>query len=96
MSIEFDKTPMCEVCGKNVATSFSFFDHEAPGKRWRFCCLCTSEPETYYVPIDACFSSPSSTVDWLAHLHEKTWIDWGEFMAMMRRFRAATGSFNKL
>ncbi|MGE0557838.1 MAG: hypothetical protein AB7O69_06155 [Burkholderiales bacterium] len=96
MSTKFDKTPMCEVCGKKPAMSFSYFSQELPGKQWRFCCLCTDETETYYVKIDDFFSSAGSTVDWLAHLHKKSWVQWPEFMDMMHRFRKATESFNKI
>ena len=91
---KFKKKPMCEACEKEPATSFSRFDSH-PDK-WRFTCQCTSESENYYVEIQKFFSSPASTVDWLAHLNEKPWVAWPKFMAMMDRFRAATDSYNSL
>ena len=63
---------------------------------WKFCGLCTSNSEDYYILLEYFFDSPGSTVDWLAHMHEKTGMDWVGFMDMMHRFRNATGSFNKL
>jgi hypothetical protein len=58
-----------------------------------FCCECTSEKEVYYIEFHRFFASPAATVDWLAHMHEKSWMDWPDFMAMMHRFRAATASY---
>ena len=97
MTTEFDKTPECEVCQKEHATSFSSMNTEA-GRitEWRFCGPCTSNYEDYYILIDDFFDSPASTVDWLAHMHEKEGMDWQSFMEMMHRFRRATRSFNKL
>ncbi len=96
MKTKFDKKPICEKCRKGVAISFSYFDHAPSGKHWRFCCSCTDETEKYYVKIDSFFSSAASTIDWLAHLHEKDWVDWRDFMNMMDRFRDATGSYSKM
>lgn len=42
------------------------------------------------------FRSPAATVDWLAHMHEKAWMDWVDFMDMMYRFRHATNSYFQL
>ena len=92
--LRFPKEPMCEACGDAPATSFSYF--KSHPHKWRFTCQCTSNSETYYVMLDRIFSSPASTVDWLAHLNEKPWVDWPAFMKMMDRFRSATGSFNQL
>jgi hypothetical protein len=93
----FDKIPMCEVCGKERATSFSSISQDASRiTDWKFCGKCTSNTEDYYILIEEFFDSPGSTVDWLAHMHEKTGMDWGSFMDMMHRFRGATGSFGKL
>lgn len=36
------------------------------------------------------------TVDWLAHMHPKQWMNWSDFMDMVKRFRVATDSFNSL
>jgi hypothetical protein len=91
--------PFCEVCGDEPATSFSYVNITktgAPGKgRWVFAGACTTESERYYMEFKRIFKSPASTVDWLAHMHEKNWMDWNDFMDMMDRFRAATESFNQ-
>lgn len=83
----FKKEPMCEVCGAEPATSFSYFKKD---QSWKLCGDCTSETEAYYVPFKDFFDNPGETVDWLAHLSEKGWVDWTTFMAMMRRLRGAT------
>jgi hypothetical protein len=94
----FKKTPICEICGNKPATSFSHF---RPGNikgvsGWLFTCICTDETEDYYIKLADFFSSPPATVDWLAHVNEKTWVDWSDFMAMMDRFREATDSYNQV
>jgi transcription elongation factor Elf1 len=97
MKVKFDKTPKCEVCGKEKAISFSCMTKTASEiTDWKFCGMCTAESEKYYIKIDNFFSSPGATVDWLAHMHEKNGMDWKNFMAMIIRFREATGSFFKL
>jgi hypothetical protein len=93
---KFPQEPLCEWCGEDTAYSFSYFKHQPPGRQWQFTCECTSDKETYYVEFDRFFSSPASTTDWLAHLHEKPWMNWKEFMDMIRRFRKATNSFNQI
>jgi hypothetical protein len=50
----------------------------------------------YQFEIADFFKSPSATVDWMSHLHEKAWFDAKDFMAMMHRFREATGSYGVL
>ncbi len=84
------KQPLCEVCGAEPATSFSWIK-----KTWKFCGVCTMDYEDYYIEFDRFFNSPAATVDWLAHMDEKKWMDWTAFMAMMARFRKATDSFHQ-
>ncbi|HNR50676.1 MAG TPA: hypothetical protein PKI80_03760 [Deltaproteobacteria bacterium] len=98
--IVFPRTPICEVCKKEEAVSFSYLKNipEANIKEgWYFCGYCISQDlvEDYYIEFDRFFHSPASTVDWLAHIAGKKWINWADFMAMMKRFREATGSFNQ-
>ena len=45
-------------------------------------------------PFEKFFLEPAQMIDWLAHLHEKDWMDWRDFMGMTTRFRAATESYN--
>lgn len=94
----FNKKPICEVCGKNEATSFSFiiFDQEIERGDWKFVCECTRDNEDYYIEIKDLFATPPKTVDWLAHMHEKPWMDWRNFMEMIKRFRQATDSYFSL
>ena len=93
----FKTKPICELCGKNEATSFSFFvdDSKSYSSNWKFVCECTADNERYAILIQRFFSNPSSTVDWMAHMHEKDWMDWNNFMDMMTRFRAATDSYGQ-
>ena len=88
--IPFDATPICEECHDETATSFS----HVHGK-WMFTGQCTSGTEDYYIEFKRFFRSPASTIDWLAHMNEKNWMDWTDFMNMMDRFRSATKSFHK-
>lgn len=90
MKIKFPQPPICEECKEGTATSFSF------NERWRFTCDCTSDNEVYHIRFDHIFDSAPATVDWLAHMHEKNWMDWNDFIEMIYRFRKATNSFNWL
>ncbi len=94
----FNKKPICEVCNKGEAVSFSFIEENPTTGEgyWKYCCNCTSEREKYYIRFENFFDSPASTIDWLAHMHEKTWMSWTDFMDMMNRFRKATNSFGAL
>ena len=94
----FKQKPICEECGKNEATSFSFFPFDSdPSKgEWKFVCECTNESEDYYILIKQFFANPPAAVDWMAHMSSKTWMDWNDFMKMMNRFRIATNSFGAL
>ena len=85
----FPNKPKCEVCKKEIATSFSVLADD----RWIFASQCVADEEKYYVEFERFFSSPASTVDWMAHLQEKRWFDTGSWFQMMRRFRAATKSY---
>ena len=94
----FKTKPMCEECGTNEATSFSFIGNnpESFEGNWKFVCECTIDNEDYYIPINSFFANPPAAVDWMAHMQEKSWMDWNNFMEMMNRFRKATNSFGAL
>ena len=94
----FKQNPVCEVCGKDTASAFVFIQNPVGSWKgsWKFACKCTTQQESYYVAIDKIFKSPPATVDWLAHLAEKDWVNWNDFMRMMHRFRQATKSFGQL
>lgn len=97
MNTYFEKVPRCEACSEEDAISFSSLSPNG-GKMsdWKFCGACTSEAEHYFIPIDDFFRSPSTTVAWLAHMHQKTGMDWLSFQDMMTRFADATNSEGKL
>ena len=81
-----NKVPTCEVCQEKPALSFSFFFeniNQGQDGTWKLCCDCTSQTEDYYVLFDNFFSGEAG---WMAHLREKTWMDWGDWYAMMKRF----------
>jgi hypothetical protein len=87
--LKFRKTPMCELLGDKPARHFT----HRRGK-WMF--VSTEAPEDfdeYHFKIARFFASPAATVDWLAHLSEKSWFDAQDFACMMRRFRSATDSY---
>ena len=58
--------------------------------------MCDSQkcPDNYIILFTRFFKSPAATVDWLAHLAEKGWIEDNAyaFFEMMENFRTATGS----
>ena len=83
--------PNCEVCGKESAISFSWFQDRGaswsePGGKWLLAGYCTSGREDYYVLFGRFFESEAETANWLAHLSGKTWFDWRDFTKTMRRF----------
>jgi hypothetical protein len=82
---------LCEICNIKEAIFFSFNNNE-----WEFTCELCDECPRYYAKISNFFKSKSATIDWLAHLSEKPWINWNDFMSMMHRYRKATNSFNCL
>lgn len=88
--IIWDEKPLCEACGEEEADSFSHYGAGGPPD-WAFVGACQDNATAYHVTFERFFSSPASTVDWLAHLHAKGW-GWNGFMDMMARFRAATGA----
>jgi len=94
----FKEKPICEACGQNEAISFSFFpfDSDSSKGEWKFVCECTSETEDYYIPIKDFFANPPAAVGWMAHMNEKTWMDWSDFMNMMERFCEVTDSYGTL
>jgi hypothetical protein len=100
----FDKKPMCEICGTKEATHFTLNGPytgdiaiiKAQGK-WKFVCQDEDDYDEFtYIPIESFFKTPSATVDWMAHTHERAWMNWDNFMDMIRRFQEATGSYRKL
>ena len=93
MTIKFPKVPICEKCGDNPANTFCYFPDD---KSWKFCCDCADEYTVYHIVLDRLFSSPASTVDWFAHINDKSWMDWKCFMEMIDRFRDATNSYNQV
>ena len=90
MEIKFKQAPICEQCGKNPAISFCYL---GKSEGWKFCCICTDNNNKYWIDFNRFFKSPASVIDWLAHMNEKTWMDWSDFMNMIDRFRAATDSY---
>ena len=91
--VTFPREPVCEVCKKEGAYSFSFLS-KGDVPCWKFTGECTNGREEYYIVFEKFFNSPAATVDWLAHLQEKSWMDWQDFGLMFWRFRQATESFS--
>lgn len=90
--ITFKKTPMCELLHDKPAEFFTCQD----GK-WLFVSLEAPEKlSDYHFEICEFFRSPASTVDWLAHRHEKPWFDPMDFLDMIDRFREAADCYGSL
>lgn len=94
----FKQEPACEICKAKTANSFVVIGDKDDSTtwQWQFSCGCVPDNEIYRVEHSRIFASPAGTVDWLAHLHEKTWMNWKDFMDMMTRFRHATSSYHLL
>lgn len=93
MNTTFDKEPTCELCGQKPAEEFVYTIH----KEWKFSCYdCAEDCYIYPITVDRFFASPAATVDWIAHLSQKNWMQWDDFAKMIRRFRDATGSYHKI
>lgn len=90
----FPSKPSCEVCNSQTAQNFTC---ERLTSEWRFLCNSCSDlvPDSYPVELARFFETPAATVDWIAHLSEKSWMNQKIFADMMVRFRAATDSFNQ-
>ncbi len=90
----FNKKPMCEVCKKKEAISFSlecsWDEFQSDPKHygvWKFTCECNENKEQRYILINKFFESPTETIDWMAHYHLKEFVNWDKFMDMIVRFR---------
>ncbi len=90
--------PLCEACGRESATSFSWFADRARwyaprSGTWRFTGDCTADTEQYYVMLHdrgrGWLESRAEREDWLRHLREKDWFNPLDFFAMLARFEAA-------
>ena len=63
--------PICEVCHKKPATSFSFFGtpfHDSGIQGWKFVCGCAVDAEGYYISIKDYLKGNGRP--WLEHLAE--------------------------
>ena len=91
-TLGFRKVPMCELVDDQPAEHFTY----RRGK-WLFVSTQAEEDfHEYHFEIYRFFASPAATIDWLTHLSKKDWFDPQDFCAMIRRFRAATGTRNEL
>lgn len=80
--------PLCERCGSERASSFSWFEEE---RDWQFTGDCTIETESYYVLLREALRSKNEWSAWMLHLSRKEWFDSFAFAAMLDRFMAAGG-----
>ena len=85
--MKFNKTPICEQCEDEEATSLSYID-----ERWKFCGSCTIETEQYHIQFPRFFKDHTTVVGWMGHMMEKNWFDPKDFCKMMKRLRDATES----
>lgn len=85
--IEEKARAKCELCKEEDAEFFACLDEEQG--EWSFVGFCKTAREPYWVPFKEFFGSADETVDWMAHLSEKTWFKPDKFFRMMRRLRGA-------
>ncbi len=93
----FPKKPVCEVCHKEWAISFSLIPQSTDWDRtkWMFTGMCTADSELCYAELERFFASPGAVVDWIAHLSGENYFNPADFISMIDRFREATGSYNQ-
>lgn len=88
--LPFKEQPLCEVFENNPAEQFSLLK-----SGWQYICSCTDKSKRYSINLHHFFSSPSESINWLAHFDIKVWMDWKDFMSMMRRFREEAFGWNQ-
>jgi hypothetical protein len=99
--IRHSGAPRCETCGRESATSFSWFAdratwYEPRSGTWKFTGACTSNDESYYVLFythgRGFLDCQAAQDNWIRHLSGKRWFDLADFRAMLARFEAVGGS----
>ena len=98
MSARRSSLPLCEACGSEPATSFSWFGdrarwYEPSSGTWQFTGACTTYTEQYYVLLRrrryGWLDSQRERDDWIRHLRTKVWFNERDFWACVGRFEAA-------
>jgi hypothetical protein len=91
---QMSRVPRCEACGREPASSFSWWYAPRSGT-WRFTGACTTATESYYILLRdggrGYLDSTEASARWLLHLAEKRWFNRADFGAMLCRFIAAGG-----
>ncbi len=82
----------CELCQTHLHLSdgyFAYFDGRSQRnfKGWYFACV-NCPDAGYDIKVSKFFQSPTETINWLAHIAEKSWFDGNEFCDFMWRLRA--------
>lgn len=100
MKLNFPVLPKCEFCKSRTAIGFipdiDTFKKRGSGASWMWVCSSDDCPDGYIVEFARFFNSPAATVDWLAHLADKSWFDANKFCKMMERFRDETKCYNQV
>ncbi|HET8797576.1 MAG TPA: hypothetical protein VFO89_07810 [Thermoanaerobaculia bacterium] len=86
MSLNFR---VCEICDIKTAVAFALIGPVGSHGSWKLSCVTCHEDEEYGIKFTEFFRSPEETIEWLAQLAEKSWIDWADFIRMILRLRGA-------
>ncbi len=78
----------CDICEKGLDLLSGWFSCPEPNTgEWQFVCV-DCPGEAYDFAVERFFRTPASTVDWMAHLHEKQWFRPRKFFDFIDRLRA--------
>lgn len=86
-----DKSPLCERCNRRQAKYFTLYKvYPASFQKptWLFTCgMCTTPRRDYAFETKDFFKQLTTTKhDWIFHLNCKTWMDFVDFLDMIKRF----------
>jgi hypothetical protein len=91
------KTAKCERTGQQILLVDGFLVANAATGEWSFISIDAEEHSyDYHVAISALIKSPEALVDWMAHLHEKSWFKPTKLFEFFERFREENSLFGSL
>jgi hypothetical protein len=88
------KKVKCDRTDKLIQLEDGFFTADPFTGTWQF--VSANAPESgadYNIPVSDLIKSAESLVDWLAHIHQKTWFKPDLFFDFFVRFRRENGLF---
>ena len=82
------KSAKCERTGQNIPLTDGYLVGSVTTGEWSFVSASAiHKPLEYNIAVKSLTATPEAMVDWLAHLHEKTWFVHSKFFDFFHRFR---------